>query len=51
MLAFYQALKEPIGNTTKQTYELWWQKVGEYRSYTDGNKLANFREDIMKKID
>ena len=33
---------------TKQTYELWRQKVGEHRSYTDANKLANVRRDKMK---
>ena len=49
MTAFYQALKEPKDNTTKQTYELWRQKVGEHRSYIDANKLANVRRDIMKK--
>ena len=33
---------------TKQTYELWRQKVGEHRSYIDANKLANVRRDKMK---
>ena len=46
MTAFYQALKEPKNNTTKQTYELWRQKVGEHRSYINANKLANVRRDI-----
>ena len=46
---FYQALKKPKDNTTKQTYELWRQKVGEHRSYINANKLANVRTDIMKK--
>ena len=49
MTAFYQALKEPKDNTTKQTYELWRQKVGEHVSYIDANKLVNVRRDIMKK--
>ena len=49
MTAFYQEPKEPKDNTTKQTLELWRQKVGEYRSYIDTNKLANVRRDIMKK--
>ena len=48
MTASYQALKEP-NNSTKQTYELWRQKVGEHRSYIDANKLANVRRDTMKK--
>ena len=48
MTAFYQALKERKDNTTKQTQELWRQKVGEHRSYIDANKLANVRRDIMK---
>ena len=46
---FYQTLKKPKDNTTKQTYELWRQKVGEHRSYINANKLANVRTDIMKK--
>ena len=33
---------------TKQTYELWRQKVGEHKSYIDANKLANVRRDKMK---
>ena len=49
MTAFYQAFKNQKGNTIKQTYELWRQKVGEHRSYIDANKLANVRRDIMKK--
>ena len=49
MTAFYQALKEPKDNTTKQTYKLWRQKVGEHVSYIDANKLVNVRRDIMKK--
>ena len=49
MTAFYQGPTEPKGNTTKQTYKLWRQKVGEHRSYIDANKLANVRRDIMKK--
>ena len=48
MTAFYQALKEPKDYTTKQTYELWRQNVGEHRSYIDANKLANVRRDIIK---
>ena len=48
MTAFYQVLKERKDSTTKQTYELWRQKVGEHRSYIDANKLANVRRDIMK---
>ena len=48
MIAFYQALKEPKDNTTKQTYELWRQKVGKHRGYIDVKKLANVRRDIMK---
>ena len=48
MTAFYQALKEPKDNTTKQTYELWRQKVDEHRSYIDANKLVNVRRYIMK---
>lgn len=49
MTVFYQALKEPKDNTTKQMYELWRQKVGEHRSYIDSNKLDNVRRDAMKK--
>ena len=49
MTTFYQALKKPKDKTAKYTYELWIQKVGEYRSYIDANKLANVRRDIMKK--
>ena len=48
MTAFYQALKEPKDYTTKQTYELWRQNVGEHRSYIDANKLANVRRDTIK---
>ena len=32
MISFYQAIKELKDNTTKQTYELWRQKAGKYRS-------------------
>ena len=49
MTAFYQTPKEPKDNMIKQTYELWRQKVGEYRSYIDANKFANVRRDIIKK--
>lgn len=47
--AFYIILKEEKGNTKKQTYELWRHKAGEHRSYTETNKLAKVRRDIMKK--
>ena len=49
MIAFYQGLKKLEDNTTKQTCELWRQKVGEPRSYTDANNVADVRRDIMKK--
>ena len=48
MTAFYQALKEPKDKTTKQTYELWRQKLGEHRHYIDANNLATFRRDMTK---
>ena len=47
--AFYEALKEPKDNTTRQTYELRRQRVGEHKSYIDINELANVRRDIMNK--
>ena len=49
MTAFYQALNEPKENTTKQTYELWRQKISEHRKCIDANKLANVRTDVKKK--
>ena len=49
MTAFYQVLKEPKDSTTKQTCELWRQRVGEHISYSDASKLVNVRRDIMKK--
>ena len=49
MKTFYKELKEPKDNTTQQTYELWIQKIGEHRSYTDAKKLATVRRDIMRK--
>ena len=50
MTAFFQAPKEWKDNTRKKTNELWRQKAGEYRSYTDTNKLANARRDTVKNI-
>ena len=47
--AFYETLREPKDNTTRQTYELWRQKVGEHKSFIDINELANVRRDIMEK--
>ena len=49
MTAINQALKEAKDKTTKQTYELRKQKVGEHRSYFDANKLVNVRRDITIK--
>ena len=49
MTAINQALKEAKDKTTKQTYELRKQKVGEHRSYFDPNKLVNVRRDITIK--
>ena len=49
MTAFQQALNEPKENTTKQTYELWRQKISEHRECIDANKLANVRTDVKKK--
>ena len=44
MATFYQALKEPKDNTTKQTNELWRQEVGEHRSCIGTNKLLMLEE-------
>ena len=48
MTAFYQALNEPKNNT-KRTDEIWRKEAGKHRPYTDTNKLANVRRDIMNK--
>lgn len=49
MTTFYDTLHKPHKSITRQTYDIWREKVGQtIKKYIEKNKLADIRRYIMR---